>query len=1717
MAKIFKGLEEIAKEGGMYNVPKPSKAGSKHDTEADRTPPSPDQTPIERQGETPEPTDPQQFTDRGSPERDQPFDHQADESIQPGPTNPQEFQQRSTPERDQPFQHEERENIQPSQDSPFQHQSPNQDPPPSPDRDNLRERAGQAPDRPNRGSDRPVSDKAPEPTEPFDHVAAARERGNQDEPDQYDHTQNQGDTESADTYDHQQDESIAPDESTEFSHEEREDLRPDETTRQSFEERERPSEDRPFQHEERTGEIPAGTDSFDHQQDETLEPESDQTYDHQEREGLTPDATTPFEHQEREELQPSEDFPFEHTEREDLTPDETGTFDHSEDEGLRPSDDQPFEHVERTENVPTEASQYEHQQNEDIEPPEDQTFQHEEREDLTPDRANRVEHEEREDLRPADDETFQHEEHEDQIPAEEETFEHTEDGTLRPTDTETFQHEEREELRPTDAESFEHEENENLRPADDQRFEHEENEDLTPAEDQPFQHEQDETLEPTQDQTFEHTEDETLKPSGAETFQHEQDERLEPSDDQAFDHTEDESLRPAEDESFQHEQDESLEPSEDETYQHEEDPTLRPTDDEVFEHEQDESLEPADDETYDHQQDESFEPAADEVYEHEEDESLRPADDEAYQHEEDPTLRPTDDETYDHQQNESLEPDEDQEYDHTQNAGTEPADPDQTPLDDVSEVNEGTTYPNYWSVVGGLPVTPDEINQTPLDKVLAINEGVEYPNFWRGTLEGGSGESVAPDEIERRPLDEISEANEGTTYPNYWSVLQVKPIQPDEIDQEPLDPVREINVGTTYPNFWIGKLQGGFGKPVAPDEIDQTSVSDILGRGHGSGSEPTYWDGDLISGSSKPIQPDEIDQTPLDEYVEGNEGNEYPNYWSVLGLNPVSPDEIDQEPLQIVVDEIRNSSAETPVYWDGPFEFGAPSPVQPVELFLTEQNTDDIVDSLSGSPESYWSVTGANPIQPDEIDQEPLDPVAQSAEGSSEPTVWGGRIQGGSRTPLETREQTPDLDFLVEISQQGTFFRRTGNEPIEPFGDTPPAREPRTDTTSFVEDNENIRIDHWNRYFDVSQGRFDPPFVLTRPDSDQANQKQADSRVVPYGSTIQDQERLGKFFLSPKGVIFQTKQAYLQGKNPRKRTRVYDPTALQRSAVPYVHETRHLDPSDNLLGRVVNTIFDGEPIKSSKFSDEVGVNLSGNGDQGNIDDPRYGYLIYSIPNPEQVSGSGEDFAKSVSGNISSRIDKVHYRHSSTQNIVEEKLSQVKDRLLSRIGLGGFGSGKSKYDYFLGTRPNTGFYSPDPETGSLHPSAERFMEYNFTNRYGTRFQENRDAFVDIANERAESQINRGTYRAGVNLPGIPSSVIQPSNIGGLAVPTLGPESEAVAVPGSTSLQADVQEAADDLSEQTRSSENVAQAFYARSDGNSNIAAYENLPKGNTTRDEDTNQLRAKNDQEAIFYENRIQSASPLDENTGERIVLHRGNGGEGGNRKSRGLPNYEFDVDGDDAEFRQDLFDTIGVLDRNEDSDRFAGGDWEDDIYRQGDDEEFEDMIPFKIYDETNQKVLIFRSFLESINLQTNINWDQNRYLGRPEQFHIYSGADRSVNFSLHLHPFSKEGLKNQYEKLNYLQGLAFPAGYRSLVGGGVYMVPPFTRLTLGDIYNRMPGYISSLDINMEDGSPWSLQRKTRLPEHIRITITYTIIEEEVPQAGSKLFDYDFNSNTRTEV
>ena len=150
----------------------------------------------------------------------------------------------------------------------------------------------------------------------------------------------------------------------------------------------------------------------------------------------------------------------------------------------------------------------------------------------------------------------------------------------------------------------------------------------------------------------------------------------------------------------------------------------------------------------------------------------------------------------------------------------------------------------------------------------------------------------------------------------------------------------------------------------------------------------------------------------------------------------------------------------------------------------------------------------------------------------------------------------------------------------------------------------------------------------------------------------------------------------------------------------------------------------------------------------------------------------------------------------------------------------------------------------------------------------------------------------------------------------------------------------------------------------------------------------------------------------------------------------------------------------------------------------------------------------FRAFLGAITDNFKADWNPTKYIGRAESFYNYSGFSRDISFSFKVAAQSRAEMKSIYQKLNYLASSLAPDYGEQ---GEGYMKGNLIRLTIGDLYYSLPGFIPSLTYNIPEEASWEIAFSSpeqgedtglmETPKYFEVNVSFTPIHDFVPRIG----------------
>ncbi len=169
----------------------------------------------------------------------------------------------------------------------------------------------------------------------------------------------------------------------------------------------------------------------------------------------------------------------------------------------------------------------------------------------------------------------------------------------------------------------------------------------------------------------------------------------------------------------------------------------------------------------------------------------------------------------------------------------------------------------------------------------------------------------------------------------------------------------------------------------------------------------------------------------------------------------------------------------------------------------------------------------------------------------------------------------------------------------------------------------------------------------------------------------------------------------------------------------------------------------------------------------------------------------------------------------------------------------------------------------------------------------------------------------------------------------------------------------------------------------------------------------------------------------------------------------------------------------------------------------------EDFIQFRIVvPGVFDQGVSFRAFVEDLRHDAKGDYEEQRYVGRPERFVVYKGMTRSMKFKVYLVAFTKDELATVWLRANMLNKLVYPIN----TAAG-HMVPPIAKLTLGNIIENQPGYFTDINMDLDD-VPWDID--SEVTQVVKLDMSFNIIEKNFitqDQTSNALLDADPFANT----
>ena len=135
--------------------------------------------------------------------------------------------------------------------------------------------------------------------------------------------------------------------------------------------------------------------------------------------------------------------------------------------------------------------------------------------------------------------------------------------------------------------------------------------------------------------------------------------------------------------------------------------------------------------------------------------------------------------------------------------------------------------------------------------------------------------------------------------------------------------------------------------------------------------------------------------------------------------------------------------------------------------------------------------------------------------------------------------------------------------------------------------------------------------------------------------------------------------------------------------------------------------------------------------------------------------------------------------------------------------------------------------------------------------------------------------------------------------------------------------------------------------------------------------------------------------------------------------------------------------------------------------------------------------------LQSLNESYAPSWSSKHFFGRTEQIHTYTMTDRTIDLGFVVFATEIRRLQNLYERITWLAQQT----YASYDDSARIKSGPLIRMTIGDMFSNLTGFIRSLSFDwsyLGPGGKWEITQGLRIPMACSVTMNFTVVHDVMP-------------------
>ncbi len=146
----------------------------------------------------------------------------------------------------------------------------------------------------------------------------------------------------------------------------------------------------------------------------------------------------------------------------------------------------------------------------------------------------------------------------------------------------------------------------------------------------------------------------------------------------------------------------------------------------------------------------------------------------------------------------------------------------------------------------------------------------------------------------------------------------------------------------------------------------------------------------------------------------------------------------------------------------------------------------------------------------------------------------------------------------------------------------------------------------------------------------------------------------------------------------------------------------------------------------------------------------------------------------------------------------------------------------------------------------------------------------------------------------------------------------------------------------------------------------------------------------------------------------------------------------------------------------------------------------------------------FQAALQSIQESYNPNWSSKTFYGRTEPIYTYTNTERTLDLRFIIFASSMRELQNIYERTNWLAQQTY-GSFDNTRNPSRIKTGPLIRITVGDQFQRIPGFIRNLSFNWDHSGKWELTRGLRMLQTVEVSFSYQVIHQSLPDRNTDFY------------